>query len=55
MKALAGLATLVVIMAGSALLTQPQGATSRIAAVAVVEGQFDEAPPYMDFDPNDWR
>ena len=55
MKALAGLAALVVIMAGSALLTKPPGATPRMATVEVVENQFDEAPPYMNFDPNDWR
>jgi hypothetical protein len=55
MKALAGLAALVVIMAGSALLTKPQGATPRMATVEVVESQFDEAPPYMNIDPNDWR
>ena len=53
MKALAGLAALAVIMAGSALLAKPQGATPRMAAVEVVESQSDEAPPY--FDPNDWR
>lgn len=55
MKALAGLAALAVIMAGSALLTKPPGATPRMAAVEVVESQFDEAPPYTSFDPNDWR
>ena len=55
MKALAGLAALVVIMAGSALLTKPPGATPRVATVEVVEGQFDDAPPYINFDPNDWR
>ena len=55
MKALAGLAALAVIMAGSALLTKPPGATPRMATVEVVESQFDEAPPYIDFDPNDWR
>ena len=55
MKALAGLAALAVVMAGSALVTKPPGATPRVAAVEVVESQFDEAPPYLDFDPNDWR
>jgi hypothetical protein len=55
MKALVGLAALAVVMAGSALLTKPPGATPRIAGAEVVESQFDEAPPYMNFDPNDWR
>ena len=55
MKALAGLAALAVTLAGSALLTKPPGATPRVAAVEVVESQFEEAPPYIDFDPNDWR
>jgi len=55
MKALVGLAALAVVMAGSALLTKPPGATPRIAGVEVAESQFDEAPPYMNFDPNDWR
>jgi hypothetical protein len=55
MKALAGLAALAVIVAGSALLTKPPGATPRLAAVEVVESQFDDAPPYIDFDPSDWR
>ena len=51
MKALAGLAALVVIMAGSILLTKPPSATPRMATVEVVEGQFDEAPPYIRFRP----
>jgi hypothetical protein len=55
MKALAGLATLAAIMAGSALLTRPPGATPRMATVEVSESQSDEAPPYINFDPNDWR
>ena len=55
MKALAGLAALAVITAGSALLTKPPGAIPRVPTVEVVESQFDEAPPYVDFDPNDWR
>ena len=55
MKALAGLAALAVILAGSTLLTKPPGATPRVATVEVVESQFEEAPPYIDFDPNDWR
>ena len=55
MKVLAGLAAFVVIMAGSTLLTKPPSATPRMATVEVVEGQFDEAPPYISFDQNDWR
>ena len=55
MKALAGLAALVVIMAGSAMLTKPPGATPRMATAEAVENQVDEAPPYIRFDPNDWR
>jgi hypothetical protein len=55
MQALAGLAALVVIMAGSAMLAKPQGAAPRVATVEVVEGRFDDAPPYINFDPNDWR
>jgi hypothetical protein len=55
MKALAGLAALAVIMAGSALLTKPPGATPRTATVEMVESQFDEAPPYIDLDPSGWR
>lgn len=55
MKALAGLAALAVILAGSALLTKPPGATPRVPTVEVVESQCEEAPPYIDFDPNDWR
>jgi hypothetical protein len=55
MKALVGLAALAVVMVGPALLIKPQGATPRMATVEVVESQSDEAPPYMNFDPNDWR
>jgi hypothetical protein len=55
MKAFAGLGAVAVILAASALLTKPPGATPRVATVEVVESQFDEVPPYIDFDPNDWR
>jgi hypothetical protein len=55
MKTLAGLAALVALMASSTLLTRSPGATPRMATVEVVESQFDEAPPYINFDPNDWR
>jgi hypothetical protein len=55
MKVLAGLFALVVIMAGSTLLTKPPNATPRMATVEVVEGQFGEAPPHISFDQNDWR
>ena len=46
MKALVGFAALAVIMAGSALLTKPPGATPRMATVEVVESQFDSAAVY---------
>ena len=55
MKALPGIAALVVMMAGSALLTKPPGAMPRMVAVEVVESQFADAPPYIDFDSNHWR
>ena len=50
-----GIAALVVMMAGSALLTKPPGRLPRMVAVEVVESQFADAPPYIDFDSNHWR
>jgi hypothetical protein len=54
MKALAGLAALAIIMAGSAFTDQTSRRHTE-ATVEVVESQSDEAPPYIGFDSNDWR
>ena len=54
MKALAGLAAVVVIVIGTAVVARTPGATtSRMPAVAMMQSQPDEAPPFVD--PDDWR
>ena len=54
MKALAGLAAVVVIVIGTAVVARTPGATTpRIQGVEVMESQLDEAPPFVD--PDDWR
>jgi len=55
MRGLAGLAALAVILAGSATLAQHSRATPTLVTGEVVESQFDDAPPYVIAEPNDWR
>jgi len=54
MNTLAGLAALVIVVVGCALLTE---AHPRAAQVELLEGsaQSDEMPMYIHSDPSDWR
>ena len=56
MKVVAGLAALVVILMGSALVAKtPGAATPRGETAEMMEGPSDQMPPYIHFHPDDWR
>ena len=55
MKALAGLAALVIVLIGSPMLTKPPGATPMTTALQVTDDQADDMPPYIHVEADDWR
>jgi hypothetical protein len=55
MKALTGLTALVVVMIGVVVLTRAPGATRMPATMEPTEDQYDGIPPFVHFDPNEWR
>jgi len=55
MKALAGLAALVSMLIGAATLTRTPDIKPMAAVVEMTSDQSDDIPPYIHFDPGDWR
>ena len=55
MKALAGLAALVAVLIGSSTLTRTPDAKPMAAVVTMTSDQSNDIPPYIHFDPSDWR
>ena len=55
MKALVALAALVILLIGISPLAKHPGATPRAEIVNLTEGQAEDMPPYIHFDPSDWR
>jgi hypothetical protein len=55
-KALVGIAALVIAMIGSGVVaTTPTATTPRLQAVEAIDGQSDQTPVYIHFDADDWR
>jgi hypothetical protein len=55
-KALLGIAALVVVLTGSGVVaTTPAATTPRFQAVEAIDSQFDQTPVYIHFDTDDWR
>ncbi|HME24037.1 MAG TPA: hypothetical protein VKI44_22350 [Acetobacteraceae bacterium] len=55
MKALVGLAALVIVLIGLSPLAKHPDATPRAEIMDLSEGQAGDIPPYIHSDPSDWR
>ena len=55
MKALVALAALAIVLIGFSPLAKHPGATPRSEIMNLSEGQAADMPPYIHFDPGDWR
>ena len=55
MKAVAALTVLFAMLIGSVMLAKTPDARPKARPVAITEYQGDNAPPYLHFDPSDWR
>jgi hypothetical protein len=55
-KALVGIAALVVVMIGSGVVATPPSATTPgFQGVEAIDSQSDQTPVYIRFDADDWR